>query len=124
MSEAGNLAAWLLDGALAQGAGPRHALREGDRAWTFEELSGPVARLSAALRTLKLQRGERVLVLMKDTIEAAAAILGVIHAGAVAVPVSELATPDDVQDYVLHAAAVIAIVDGAHEKTVDAVRSE
>ena len=46
------------------------------------------------------QRGERVLILMRDTLEAAAAILGVIHAGAVAVPVSELSTPDDVQEYV------------------------
>jgi benzoate-CoA ligase family protein len=124
MSEAGNLAAWLLEGALARGAGPRLALREGDRAWTFEELANHVSRLSSALRALKLQRGERVLIMMQDTIEAAAAILGVIHAGAVAVPVSELATPDDIQDYVLHAAAVIAIVDSSHEQVVDAVRTE
>jgi benzoate-CoA ligase family protein len=124
MSEVGNLAAWLLEAALGNGAGPRHALREGDRVWTFDELARHVAKLSSALRTLKLQRGERVLILMHDTIEAAAAILGVIHAGAVAVPVSELSTPDDVQEYVLHAAAVIAIVDEPHEQVVDAVRME
>src|SRR5262245_64097653 len=124
MSQAGNLAAWLLDGALGSGAGPRCALREGDRAWTFDELSGTVARTSAALRGLRLQRGERVLILMRDTLEAAAAILGTIHAGAVAVPVSELSTPDDVQDYVLHAGAVIAVTDGAHEVVLDAIRNE
>nr|MBA2541206.1 AMP-binding protein [Deltaproteobacteria bacterium] len=101
MSEVGNLAAWLLNDALSNGAGPR-----------------------PALRTLKLQRGERVLILMHDTIEAAVAILAVIHAGAVAVPVSELSTPDDVQEYVLHGAAVIAIVDEPHEQVVDAVRAE
>ena len=39
------------------------------------------------------------------------------------IPVSELATPDDVQEYVLHAGAVIAIVDDAHEAVVDAVRT-
>jgi benzoate-CoA ligase family protein len=121
---AGNLTAWLLESALASGAGPRCALREGDRAWTYDELADHVGRLSAALRGLKLQRGERVLILMSDTLEAAAAILGVIHAGAVAVPVSELSTPDDVQDLVLHASAPIAIVDTAHEQVVDAVRSE
>ncbi len=124
MSEVGNLAAWLLDGALASGAGPRTALREGDRAWTFDELASQVARLSSALRGLRLQRGERVLIVMRDTIEAAAAILGVIHAGAVAVPVSELSTPDDVQEYVLHAGAVMAIVDDSHMRVVDAVRTE
>src|SRR5262245_27632457 len=124
MSKVGNLAAWLLDGALASGAGPRCALREGDRAWTFDELAGTVARLSAALRGLRLGRGERVLVLMRDTLEAAAAILGVIHAGAVAVPVSELATPDDLREYVLHAGAVLAIADASHERVLDAIRSE
>lgn len=123
MSQVGNLAAWLLDGALASGAGGRCALREGERAWTFDELAATVARLSSALRGLRLGRGERVLVLMRDTLEAAAAILGVIHAGAVAVPVSELATPDDLCEYVLHAGAVIAIVDDAHEQVVDAIRS-
>jgi benzoate-CoA ligase family protein len=120
----GNLAAWLLEGALATGAGPRIALRERDRAWTYDQLTNQVARTSAALRGLRLQRGERVLVLMRDTLEAAAAILGTIHAGAIAVPISELATPDDVQDYVLHAGAGIAITDDAHEAVLDAIRNE
>jgi benzoate-CoA ligase len=123
MSQVGNLAAWLLEGALASGAGSRCALREGERAWTYDELSMHVARLSAALRAMRLGRGERVLILMRDTLEASAAILGVIHAGAVAVPVSELATPDDLREYVLHAGAVIAIVDDSHEQVVDAVRA-
>ncbi|HEY2733774.1 MAG TPA: AMP-binding protein, partial [Polyangiales bacterium] len=109
MPTSGNLASWLLDSALASGTGPRVALREGERAWTYNELADRVARMSAALRTLRLQRGERVLVLMSDTLEAATAILGTIHAGAIAVPVSELATPDDVQEYVLHCGANIAI---------------
>src|SRR5258706_287749 len=64
MSAAGNLAAWLIESALSTGAGPRVALREGDRKWTFDELATHVGKLSAALRTLKLGRGERVLILM------------------------------------------------------------
>jgi benzoate-CoA ligase family protein len=100
-------------------------LREGDRAWTYDELNDRVTRLSGAMRaTLRLQRGERVLILMRDTLEAGAAILATIHAGAVAVPVSELSTPDDVQDYVLHAGAVIAVTDDTHEAVLDAVRNE
>ncbi|TMQ17053.1 MAG: benzoate-CoA ligase family protein [Deltaproteobacteria bacterium] len=123
MSQAGNLAAWLIEAAQASGAGSRCALREGDRAWTYDELATTVGRLSGALRALRLGRGERVLILMRDTLEAAAAILGVIHAGAVAVPVSELATPDDLREYVLHAGAVIAIVDEPHARVLDAIRS-
>ncbi len=119
MSVVGNLAAWLLEAS----TGSRIALREGTRAWTYAELGDQVARLSVALRAVKLARGERVLILMRDTLEAATSILAVIHAGAVAVPVSELAMPDDVQDYVLHAGAVMAIVDAGHEEIVDAIRS-
>ena len=124
MSTSGNLSSWLLDTALASGVGPRIALREGDRAWTYDELADRVGRMSSALRTLRLQRGERVLVLMRDTLEAATAILATIHAGAVAVPVSELSTPDDVQEYVLHCGAVIAFTDEGHEAVLDAVRNE
>ena len=124
MSQVGNLAAWLLEGALANGAGPRAAVREGDRVWTYAELADKVSRLSSALRGMKLARGERVLILMRDTLEAATAILAVIHAGAVAVPVSELSTTDDVEEYVVHAGAVMAIVDDEHEAIVDAVRSK
>src|SRR5262252_3453271 len=123
MSQVGNLAAWLIEGAQANGAGSRCALREGDRAWTFDELAATVAQLSAALRGMRLGRGERVLIVMRDTLEAAAAILGVVHAGAVAVPVSELATSDDLREYVLHAGAAIAIVDESHARVLDAVRS-
>src|SRR5689334_12216074 len=118
MSDVGNVAAWLLESALASGAGPRPALSEGDRVWTYDDLANQVGSLSSALRTLKLSRGERVLIMMRDTLEAAAAILAVIHAGAVAVPVSELSTPDDLQEYVLHAGAVIVIVDETHERIV------
>jgi benzoate-CoA ligase family protein len=124
MSSVGNLASWLLDSALAAGAGPRVALRQADRAWTYDELATTVGKVSAALRGLRLQRGERVLILMRDTLETAAAILGTIHAGAVAVPISELATPDDLQDYVLNAGAVIAITDPTHEVVLDAIRNE
>ena len=123
MSQVGNLAARLLDSALAGGAGGRCAVREDDRVWTYDELAAQVTQLSGALRTLRLGRGERVLILMRDTLEAAAAILGVIHAGGVAVPVSELATGDDLREYLLHAGAVIAIADGAHERVIDQIRS-
>ncbi|HEX4455263.1 MAG TPA: benzoate-CoA ligase family protein [Kofleriaceae bacterium] len=124
MGMSGNLASWLLDGALANGAGPRIALREGDRAWTYDQLADQIGRLSAALRGLRLSRGERVLVFMRDTLEAATAILATIHAGAVAVPVNELATSDDIHDYVQHAGAVIAITDQNHEVRLDAIRNE
>lgn len=124
MVVSGNIASWLLDSALAAGAGARVALREGHRTWTYDQLADQVSRLSSALRALQLGRGDRVLILMRDTLEAAAGILAAMHAGAVAVPISELSTPDDVQRRLQHSGACIALTDASHEAIFDAIRSE
>jgi len=117
-----NLTALLLDANLAQGRGDATALCEGTRSWTYRELTDQVARMGGALAGLGVGRGERVAILMRDTLEAAAAILGVIRIGAVAVPLSELARPDDLRESLGHAGAVCAIVDGALEPAIDAIR--
>jgi 4-hydroxybenzoate-CoA ligase len=119
-----NLAVRVLAPALTGGRLDAVALREGERAWTYRELADKVARVGGALGGLGIARGERVAILMRDTLEAAAAILGVIHAGAVAVPLSELARPDELRDYLDHAQTVMAIVDGELEPALDQVRGE
>ncbi len=83
-----NLAAALLGGGRQQGS--RIALREPTRSWTYDQLGDTVARLAGALAALGVQRKERVAILLPDGLEAAASILAVIHAGAIAVPLSEL----------------------------------
>ena len=119
-----NLAVRVLAPALTGGRLDAVALREGERSWTYRELADKVARVGGALGALGVVPGERVAVLMRDTLEAAAAILGVIHCGAVAVPLSELARPDDLRQYLDHAQAVMAIVDDELEPVIDAVRGE
>ena len=52
---------------------------------SYGELAARVARASNALRALGVSPGDRVLLLMRDTLEFAAAWLGAVHAGAVAV---------------------------------------
>ena len=61
-------------GALAR-HGARTALACGDEAVTFAELAQRVARGSGALAALGLRPGERVLLLMRDTADFAAAWL-------------------------------------------------
>ncbi len=119
-----NLAAVLCQSALDRGLGDKIALREGERAWTFAQLADQVARVSAALRALRITRGERVAILTRDTLEGAAAILGTIHAGAVAVPLSELARAHDVRTYLDHAGCVAAIVDGSLQAVLDEARGD
>src|SRR5262249_57997792 len=100
-----NLAEVLLRGRF----GSRVAVREPQRAWTYDELADCVARFGAALADLGVKRGDRVAVLMPDGLEAAAAILGAIWIGAVAVPLSELNRPNDVRAFVRDAGALLVV---------------
>jgi benzoate-CoA ligase len=124
VSPSHNLAVRVLEGAKRRGLGDKIALREGDRHWSYEQLEEQVGRVSAALRSLRVARGERVAILMRDTLEAASSILGVIHAGAVAVPLSELARPSDIRTYLEHCGAVCAIVESELEPALDEIRAQ
>jgi benzoate-CoA ligase family protein len=124
MSSNGNFAGKLLSEIAQKANGTTVALRQGERSLTYAELATLVAQISDMLRTLGVARGERVALLMRDTIEAAASILGVIHAGAIAVPLSELVTADDVKQYLVHSGAVVAIVDARLEPVIDEIRLE
>lgn len=115
-----NLAARVL----AAGRPDAIAVREGDRAWTYGELGEQVARVAAVLAELGVGRGERVAILMRDTLEAAAVLLGAIHAGAVAVPLSELLRADGLRRHLEHSRAVAIAVDDALVPAVELIRAE
>jgi benzoate-CoA ligase family protein len=117
-----NLAEQLL-GDLAE-RGSRVALREPMRSWTYGELAEEVARVGGALRALGVEAGDRVAVLMPDGLDAAASILGAIHIGATAVPLSELGRPNDIRTLVRDAGAVVAMVHASLEPTLDEIRDE
>lgn len=124
MAGSENLATRLLAAPVAAGDGDRVAIRAGDRAWTLQQLADTAARLATAFRTLRIARGDRVAIYMRDSLEAAASILACAYAGVIAVPISELATPSDVRDIVNDSGAIAAIVHGALEPALDEIRTE
>lgn len=124
MSEVENLAGWLCAAVTAPGRADKVVLREGERVLTGAELADQVARVATALRTVRIGRGERVAVLMRDSLDAAVAILGAIYAGAVCVPLSELSRPSDVRDCINDSGAAAVIVHAELEPALDEARSE
>lgn len=80
-----NLAEHLLGPAALARHGTRIALRDAETSVSYSELAQRVARASAAFRSLGLAPGDRVLLLLRDTPEFAAAWLGAAHAGGVAI---------------------------------------
>jgi benzoate-CoA ligase len=80
-----NLAEHLLGSQALARHRDRIALRCADSSMSYAELAERVGRASAAFRTLGLMPGERVLLLLRDTPDFAAAWLGAVHAGGVAI---------------------------------------
>ena len=83
-----NLAEQLLGAAALARHGNRIALRCAGTSVTYTELAERVGHASGAFRALGLSPGERVLLLLRDTPEFAAAWLGAVHAGGVAIGVN------------------------------------
>jgi len=100
----------LGEAALARHGG-RIALLCGDEAVSFQELAQRMQASAAALGALGVRRGERVALLMRDTPECAAAWLGALHAGAVAVSVNPRLTGAECRHVVDDSGARLAIVE-------------
>lgn len=78
----------LLEAHLEAGRGERVALRTPQGSWTYAQLAEQVNRAGGALRQAGLEPEQRVAFLLPDGIELAAAFLGAMRIGAVAVPLN------------------------------------
>src|ERR1700688_1303512 len=105
-----NCSEWLVDRHVEAGHGARTALRCGDAAITYEELLDAVSAASGGLRGLGVRPEERVVMILRDGIELAIAILAVMRIGAVALPVNTLLPPRDLAAIARDARARCAIV--------------
>ena len=97
---------------LAAGRALKTAVLCDDRRCTYEELSSLAARAGNALTGMGLGRASRVLLLMQDTPEYAAAIFGAMRAGFVPVLVNTLSPAELVGFYLQDSGAEAAIVHG------------
>jgi benzoate-CoA ligase len=90
-----NFAADVLQHNLDAGRASKTAYIDARGALTYGQLADRVARFGSALRSLGINREERVLLALTDTIDWPTAFLGCLKAGIIAVPVNTLMTEDD-----------------------------
>jgi benzoate-CoA ligase len=105
-----NASEYLLDRRLAAGDGERTALRAADRACTYAGLHDLVCRAAAGLRRLGVRPEERVVLVLLDGVEFAAAFLAALRVGAVPVPLNPLLPGRDLGLTVAESRARVAIV--------------
>lgn len=91
--------------------GARPALICAGQTLSYAELAAETARAASALRALGVAPGDRVLLLMQDTPEFAAAWLGAVHAGAVAVALNAKLSEAEYRHIRADSGARLAIVD-------------
>src|SRR5437667_11620808 len=104
-----NLAVTLLDRRLSTGDADRVAVECGEDRWTDADIGALVDAAGHALRAAGVARGERVLIVLPDSVEFIAAFLGAIKIGAVAVPCSTFLGPSDYR-YFLHESEARVVV--------------
>ncbi len=112
MSEAsGNAAALLVDAHIAATEGNRRALVFRDKSYTFHDLAALVNRAGNMLRTLGVERGGRVMILIPPSPVWFGAMLGAIKLGALAIVSSEALGADAVRAACGRHQPSVAIVD-------------
>jgi acyl-coenzyme A synthetase/AMP-(fatty) acid ligase len=89
----------------------RIALVCGDERVERDQLARRVASVAGALRTHGVRPGEQVLFMMRDTPAYAAAWLGAVHAGAVAVALNSKLGEADYRHILAESGARVAVVD-------------
>src|SRR4029453_9390327 len=101
--------------------GDRVLLRFGDgRTLSFAELAIRVAGVRTLLAARGLREGDRVALMMRNSLRYPVAWLGVTSAGMAAVPVNSRSGPLDSRHLIDHSGARLVIADDTTAATVDA----
>ncbi|MEP7030789.1 MAG: benzoate-CoA ligase family protein [Pseudolabrys sp.] len=105
-----NFAADVLQFNLDAGRAAKPAYIDGRGITTYGDLADKVARFGSVLRSLGIQREERILLALTDTVDWPVAFLGALKAGVIAVPVNTLLTEDDYQFMLADSRAKLLVV--------------
>jgi len=106
-----NGAELLLGAEALQRHGARAALTCADETLTYHQLAQRVARSAAAFAQAGVRSGDCVVLIMQDTPEAAAAWLGVVRLGAVAIALNNRLSAGDLQHILADGTARVALVE-------------
>jgi benzoate-CoA ligase len=115
-----NAADYLVYRRVAEGDGNRVALVHPGGQHSYAAVAEQVRAAAAGLAALGVRPEERVMFFASDSAELVAGLLGAMHLGAVAVPVSTMLTAEDLAGLLLDSRARVLV---ASAEFVDAVRT-
>ena len=101
--------------------GAREAFVEGERRLTWAQFERATAQVANGLHAQGLQRGDRVAVLMDNSLELAVLLFGILRSGCVAVPLNVSITDAAVAGMIEDASARAVFASGTHCARIDAL---
>lgn len=104
----------------AQAARP--ALRSGEKLLTWGEFGERVRRTAAALVSCGVQRGERVAVLMDNSIAMVEIMFGALRAGACVVPLNTSIADPAIEGMIIDCGAAVMAASSGHVARLDAMQ--
>lgn len=93
--------------------GSRPAITDGDRTLTYGELGEAVKSLASFLVSRGVGSGDRVAILLPNSMEFAAAFFASASLGAISVPVNNLCKEDEIRFYMTDSGAKVLLTDAA-----------
>ncbi|MCA9791210.1 MAG: AMP-binding protein, partial [Candidatus Eremiobacteraeota bacterium] len=102
--------------------GPREAVIDGSKRFTYAEFAGRCYQLARALAELGVVQGDRVGIVSPNTHHFLEAFFGVACLGAAIVPLNYRLIGDDFQYCLDHAGAKVVLADSELTSTVDEIR--
>lgn len=118
-----NIAVAIVDRHVAAGRGAKVAAWFDGQPYTYAELRELSNRFANVLRSLGLQRGDRVMLRLGTNLHAMVAILGTLKLGAVVIPSSILLREHEIEKILRNSDAIIAVSTAELAGPIEAVRS-
>jgi benzoate-CoA ligase family protein len=119
-----NLATWFVDRNVEEGRGERTALIGPRGKTTYAELAGVVNRCGNLLLELGVRAGDRVLLVLGDSVEFVALWYGAQKIGAVTAEAYTFLQPKDYAYYIDYTDAKVVVVDASTEPAIREVAGE
>ncbi|GAA1959312.1 SDR family NAD(P)-dependent oxidoreductase [Amycolatopsis minnesotensis] len=102
--------------------GDQVAYRDGRRSVTYAGLARRTRRLAGHLGGLRLQPGDRAVILLGNRVETVESYLALVRAGAIGVPVNPLATDAELAFFLDDSGARVVLTDQAHAERLRRLR--
>jgi benzoate-CoA ligase family protein len=119
-----NLATWFVDRNVEEGRGDRTALISASGTVTYAELARLVNRYGNLLRELGVEAGDRILIVLGDSIDFVALWYGAQKIGAVTAEAYTFLQPKDYAYYLEYTDAKVVVADEATETVIRDVVGE